>query len=424
MGQSRNDFSGKVDTTPTWSQLESLASAHGEGFWMLDLERFRRNLDEFVREFVQAGWKDTVVAWSLKTSWMPLVVRAAMNAGALLEVVSRHEYDLAAALGADPASIVYNGPLKTRQDLDYACGRGSLVHLDSLDEVADLVSLARLHRDRTFGLGLRANVDIRQSARGRFGIDAESGDLQRAFRQLAAEPNVAVNGLHLHVSAAREVAAFTRRIERLILLVGELWPEGGGPEYLDIGGGFSGRMPESLSKQLGAPPSCPSAYAEAIVPALLRRWPTCGPRLIVEPGMALAADTMQFAARVGATKTIAGVRHAIVTASMHTVKPTLHKWDMPFRVVRSDNGAPTEEPTVVSGWTCMEEDVLSRGCRFKLERGDWLIFDNCGAYSFVLNPRFIRGTPAVLLYEPERRWKVARPADTVQAWLEPFRQPK
>jgi diaminopimelate decarboxylase len=423
MSEDWSDVSGK-EGMPTWAQLELLAKEHGDGFWMLDLERFRRNLDGFVHAFVQAGWGETVAAWSLKTSWLPPVVRAAMAAGALSEVVSRHEYDLALALGADPASIIYNGPLKSRQDLDFACGLGSRVHLDGLDEVADLRSLARHHRDRNFRAGLRANVDIGQPVRGRFGIDAESGELQQAFRELAAEPNIAVNGLHLHVSAARQPEAYTRRIERLVRLAGELWPEGSGPEYLDIGGGFSGSMPESLSRQMASPPSSPHAYAAAIVLALLRRWPRGGPRLIVEPGMALAADTMQFAARVGATKTIAGLRHAIVTASVYTVKPTLHKLDMPLRVVRADGASPAGGPTVVSGWTCMEEDVLSRGCRFKLERGDWLVFDNCGAYTFVLNPRFIRGTPAVLVRGPLGRWTVSRPADTVQAWLDPFKEPE
>jgi diaminopimelate decarboxylase len=96
---------------------------------------------------------------------------------------------------------------------------------------------------------------------------------------------------------------------------------------------------------------------------------------------------------------------------------------MPFHVIRADGTPPTEAPTVVSGWTCLEDDVLSRSCRVRLERGDWIVFDNCGAYSFVLNPRFIRGTPAILVRGPAGRWAVSRPADSVQAWLEPFKEP-
>jgi diaminopimelate decarboxylase len=401
----------------TWDQLESLAAEHGDGFWLLDPGRIRSNLVAFVQAFVQAGWPDTSAAWSFKTLWLPAAVRAAWSAGALSEVVSRHEFDLALAMGADPASIVFNGPLKTREDLDHSCRLGSRVHLDSPDEVADLLGLARAHRSRGFHIGLRVNVDAGLPGRGRFGIDAESGDVRRAFRELTAEPNVTVSALHLHSSAARHPGSYIRRIERLVELVRELWPEGSAPEYLDIGGGFCGSMPESLAKQMDSAPPSPDEYAAAIVPTLTRQWPRGGPRLIVEPGMALAADAMKFAARVGATKTIAGVRHAIVTASVYTVKPTLHRLDMPFHAVRADGRSPDEAPTVVSGWTCMEEDVLSRGARLKLERGDWLVFDNCGAYTFVLNPRFIRGTPAVLVRGADGQWTVSRPADTVQEWL-------
>ena len=414
------ELSARALESPSWDELEQLAGEHGDGFWMLDLDRFGENLRDFLGHFVRAGWPNTVAAWSFKTSWLPPVVRLALKTGALAEVVSRHEYDLAMALGAQPTSIIYNGPLKSRDDLERACALGSRVHLDGPSEVSDILSLARDHRQRLFRVGLRANVDIAQRIRGRFGLDAESGDLQRAFRSLVAEPNVTVSGLHLHIAGERQADSYTRRIERLIRLVDELWPDGPGPEYVDIGGGFPSRMPPSLARQMTFPPPQPGAYAAAIVPALRHRWPTVGPDLIVEPGMSLAADTMQFAARVGATKTIAGVRHTIVAASMHTVKPTQHTMDMPFRIVSARGPSEREGTTVVSGWTCMENDVLSRSCPYKLERGDWLLFENCGAYTFVLNPRFIRGTPAILMRAAEGKWVVSRPADTVKSWLESF----
>jgi diaminopimelate decarboxylase len=415
------DDSVEGTSLPDWHELQGLAHAHGDGFWLLDLDRFRANLSAFRRAFVGAGWPGTVVAWPLKTSWLPPVVRAATESGALAEVVSRHEYELARALEIDAASIVYNGPLKDIADLDRACGQGARVHLDGPDEVADLISLAGSQSGRTFRVGLRANIDIGQAERGRFGLDAESGCLQRSFAALTAVPNVSVNALHIHISAARDPEAFSRRAQRLVELAAQLWPADQGLDYLDIGGGFAGRLPKALAEQMGAPSPSPADYAAAIVPVLRQHWPQGGPQLFLEPGMALAADTMRFAARVGATKTISGVRHAIAAASVHTLKPTLHHFDMPFTVVRRDGERPEDLPTVVSGWTCMETDVLSRANRLRIERGDWLLFENCGAYTFVLNPRFIRGTPAILSRDPERGWRSVRPADDVASWLEPFR---
>ena len=404
---------------PSWTQLEGLAAEYGDGFWLLDLDHVQENVRRFIDAFAGAGWSDTAVAWSYKTLWLPPAVRAATGAGALSEVVSRHEYELALAIGIPPTSIIFNGPLKTPQDLARACSSGSQVQLDGLDEVDDLLVLARGNPEQRFRVGLRANIAIGSGVRGRFGFDASAGDLQLAHRTLTAEPGITVEGLHVHISGARQAIAFTSRIEALIDLADELWPHDDHPAYLNVGGGFSGSVPEALARQLPSPPASPRDYAEAIVPALRRRWPAGGPRLIVEPGMALAADVMRFAGRVGATKSIDGVRHAIVSASVHTVKPTFHRMNMPFSVVRADGRETSDGSTVVSGWSCMEDDILSTSTA-RLERGDWLVFENCGAYTFVLNPRFIRGTPAVLARAGGSQWRTVRPADSVEDWLAPF----
>lgn len=407
--------------TPSWAELEALSAQHGEGFWLLDLGSVRNNIRQFIGAFVDAGWSATDVAWSYKTLWLPPVVAVATLEGALSEVVSRHEFELALAMGIDPASIIVNGPLKSTQYLERAFALGSQVQLDGPDEVEDVLVLARRRPDLTFRVGLRVNVAIGQGERGRFGFDAESGELQRAAGLLEAEPGIQVEGLHVHISGARQPEAFTRRIERLIDLADQLWPDGRGPSYLNVGGGFGSRMPPSLAQQLSSPPGSPAAYAAAIVPALRERWPTGGPRLITEPGMALAADVMRFAARVEAIKVIDGQRHAIVTGSVHTVKPTMHQMDMPFAVLSPGGAAPSRGHTVVSGWSCMEKDILSRSNQIALNRGDWVVFDNCGAYTFVWNPRFIRGTPAVLGRDvSDSAWRVLRAADTVEDWLQPF----
>ena len=60
--------------------------------------------------------------------------------------------------------------VKTREDLDFACSGGARVNLDGPDEVADLRKWpARCRRDRSFRVGLRANIEIGEAARGRFG---------------------------------------------------------------------------------------------------------------------------------------------------------------------------------------------------------------------------------------------------------------
>ena len=203
-------------------------------------------------------------------------------------------------------------------------------------------------------------------------------------------------------------------------LANEVRAFGGELEYMDIGGGFCGSMPVELAAQMPFAPPSFDEYATAIAGEFLSHWPMSGPRLILEPGVALAADTTWFAAKVLAIKTIGGQRHAITSASAYTVKPMQHAMDMPFVHVPSNPSAvqqvDSSNATVVSGYTCMESDILHRRCTAPLQRGDWLLFPNCGAYTHVLTPRFIRATPATLLLNGS----VLRPcmrAERVGDWL-------
>lgn len=398
-----------------WHELETLRNTHGDGFWLLDRELLRSRILDFRGAFVQAGWPATELAWSVKTLWDEFAIRIALEAGCLAEVVSAHERSLVTSLGVDQSRIIFNGPLKTREEIERSCADGAIVNLDNLDEVYSTIAIASNRQHLTWRVGLRANLNIGQEDRGRFGIDAEDGSLAEAFRLLSDEPNVTVAGLHLHIAGARMPEHFTRRIDRLITLADHLWPAG--PEYLDIGGGFAGKMPIELARQFPYPAPTPETYADAIVPRLLCRWPRRGPRLILEPGVALAAEAMSFAARVAAVKTIGGIRHAIVSGSVMTIAPARHRYQLPYRVVRAPGAAPTEGPTVISGWTCIEDDILVRQMTGPIDVNDWLIFDNCGAYTFVLTPRFIRGIPAILVRSSDG-WVASRRAETAADWMD------
>jgi diaminopimelate decarboxylase len=407
------------DQLPSWQELENLAEQNGDSMWLLDSEKFNANSIAFRNAFIEAGWSNTTLAWSLKTLWIPPVVEAAIALGGLAEVVSPIEYDIAIALGIDPRLVIVNGPLKTISHLDRVTAAGSQVNLDGPDEAADILTLVKKYPGRQFRVGLRVNIDIGIGQRSRFGFDAETDDLFVTFRELATCPQIAINGLHVHQNNTRVPEIYRRQSGRIVELVDALWGSESSPDFIDLGGGFAGAMPESLWRQIGHMPASPEAYAAAIIGELRRRWPEGGPQLILEPGIALAANAMRFACRVGAIKMISGIRHAFVTASVYAVKPTLHPYDLPMQVVRPNDRLPNPGHTTVSGWTCVEDDILATDCELELVRGDWLVFDNCGAYSFVMSPRFIRGTPAIVEHRADG-WRTVRRADTAADWLDPF----
>src|SRR3546814_17482610 len=76
-------------------------------------------------------------------------------------MVSGMEYDLAHALGYTPDRIIFNGPVKSQADVLRALDDGAVVNLDSLQEVAWVVSHGAANPNAQWRVGLRINIELR-----------------------------------------------------------------------------------------------------------------------------------------------------------------------------------------------------------------------------------------------------------------------
>ena len=194
----------------------------------------------------------------------------------------------------------------------------------------------------------------------------------------------------------RSAQAYGHRTQRMIDLARSIFPDAP-PRYIDIGGGFAGSMPAELAAQLPYDVPDMKDYAAAVAGTFARAFDaTNGPELIVEPGMGLLSDVLHFVCAVASVKMIAGEHHAITTGSIYNVKPTLNKFDLPLHVVPGGGSAAEEATWTISGYTCMEIDILHGGYKGRIGQGDLLVFSNVGAYTVVLKPPFIKPAPAIV----------------------------
>ena len=175
------------------------------------------------------------------------------------------------------------------------------------------------------------------------------------------------------------------------------------PRYIDIGGGFFGKMSQDLAQQFGCPIPSYQEYAEVIAPQLVDAFPgASGPELIIEPGIGLVGDVMKFVSKVVSLKTVGYKRFATVTGSIYNIKPTLNKINLPMQIYSDDKDRSSDKidsPIDVVGYTCMEIDYLYKNFQEQMSMGDYVVFDNVGAYTIVLKPPFIRTSPAVIAYD-------------------------
>ncbi len=417
---------GMAMTNLPWLLLDALASKAGPGFFLLDLERFRRNHDEFLATF-HALYPRTRLGYSYKTNYTPRLCRIVHESGAYAEVVSGMEYELARRLDVPPSQILFNGPFKGHDALQRALAEGATVHLDSLGEVDLLESLAPTLPNHQLRLGLRCNFPVGEPQRSRFGIDALNSDLETAITRIRRIPNCDLAGLHCHFSTpARTPESYALRTRELLALARHFFPDNS-LQYLDIGGGFFSHIDPRLlphSASDAPPPTAPAAshassshiptppqwnqYAEAVAGTLAHAFPNGhGPELILEPGAALVADVQAYVARILDLKTIGPRTLALAAGSIHTIKPTLHTRNMPLEhIARLAPGsttpnAPAQHPTDhggidIVGYTCMEHDCLHAGFHGPLAIGDFVLFPQVGAYTTVMKPPFIQPAPPIL----------------------------
>jgi diaminopimelate decarboxylase len=402
--------------------LAELAREHGDAYYLLYPERFQANLRALAGAF-RAVYPRTSIAYSYKTNYTPLFCRLADQEGCYAEVVSKLEYDLALRVGVEPRRLIFNGPLKAEEEIETALLAGAVVNVDSASEIDAVEALARRRPDARLRVGVRCRFSLEDGHASRFGVESDA-ELPEVLARLRALPSCAVQGLHCHFSAQRGLGAFRARAEKLVELARKHFPEAP-PAALDIGGGFFGRVPQTLREQFEEEVPSYAEYARAVGSVFAGAFPGGeGPELILEPGVGVVADAADFVCRVAAAKRLGERRLAVVTGSVQNLKARAHAFTLPVSVVRDPAGGARralEGPVVVTGYTCMEDDVLHPGLPGELRIGDFLVFHNAGAYTSVFKPPFIRPAPAMLTYSAsEDAFGVARRREDLDDFLSTY----
>lgn len=401
-------------------RLCQLLAEHGDSIYLLDTEAYRRNIREFFAQF-RKRYPRIGLGHSYKTNYIPQLCKAAYAEGAYAEVVSRMEFDMALCLGAAPERIILNGPVKDDALLRDALLAGCIVNADCEGEAVRVMAIADAHPEKQIAFGLRLNLPMEGRARSRFGIDVDAQGLPDLIATIRERKNLTIAGIHCHIGGDRSAASYAERTDRMINAAKWIF-HGTKPRYIDVGGGLAGRMPSVLEAQLGYRVPNMADYAEAIAGTFARAFDQAtGPELIVEPGMGILSDVLWFVCEVASVKRIAQQRHAVVTGSIYNVKPTLNKFDLPFIALKAP-GVPHEEGEwVISGYTCMEIDVIHKAWHGALAEGDILLFGNVGAYTVVLKPPFIKAAPAIVELLPDGKERVVKAAEGLDDVLGTYR---
>ena len=395
------------------SMLKCLDKKFGSPFYIMDAEKYRKNITDFLDAF-KIRYDKVLAGYSFKTNYVPALISVSKEEGCLAEVVSEMEYELAMKLGFK--QIIFNGPIKRPYMLERAIKDGSIINLDSEYEVDYICKYKDKHPNDELAVGLRVNINmidddgnssIQCGLRfGRFGFPS---DIIGVNIERLRNAGVGIVSVHGHTSTSDRAVQNFKIITEQMLAVCEKYNLDG-LKYFDIGGGFFGAAPEGMDIT-GRPKY--EDYANCVLDVLLKNdWFVLHrPTIVIEPGSSVVSNVFKYYTKVYQNKRVGKMHFVMVDGTIFDVKPTMHSNILPHKAYTDSIGVKTCVCDVV-GSTCMEKDVILKDVELPvLKAGDFIEFQGVGAYTISLTPTFINFLEPILMEKDGEYVEVRRRQD-------------
>ncbi len=363
---------------------------YGTPLYVFYSDEFENNIHELNNAY-RSVYSNFQIAYSFKTNYMPAACKIAHDHNCFAEVVSDVEYQMAKKYGFDPKNIIVNGPGKW-YGLREMLTDGAVVMLDNSYEAFETIKIAS-SLSKAVTVGIRLNFSIGSNKESRFGFDAEAEDTKKIIQLLRNSNNVSIVGLHFHLGGSRSIDAWKNRASNLIMYAEKLL-EKKEMRLLDLGSGMFGHINPYLAKQFNQEIPSFDDYANVVATQFEKAFATYKeedrPVLIVEPGSTLIANTMVYVTKVIGEKTIRGRSIVIVDGSVQQLGELGKKKSLPVHVLTQNHNSKVINNADITGYTCLEDDVLFHCYNHEIRVGDYLVFENAGAYTNVMKPPFIQ----------------------------------
>ena len=398
--------------------VKELVKTYGSPLFVLSEQTIRSTYRKAFKAF-STRYPNVQFAWSYKTNYLSAVCNIFHQEGAWAEVVSGFEYDKAIANGVDPGKIIFNGPGKSREELIMATEKGSLIHIDHLDELYLLIEVAETTAQKP-RVAIRVNMDTGiYPMWDRFGFNYENGQAWDALNKIMHSGKLELMGLHTHIGTFIMTAtAYAIAATKLADLARSLQQKFNHHlKYIDIGGGFASKNTLKGSYLPGSDTN-PSfdEYAEAISSALINSHFSPGelPLLILETGRALVDEAGYIISSVIANKRLSSGRRATILDAGVNLLFTAFWYQ--HQVTVAQGVSQHREDTTLYGPLCMNIDCVRESVNLPmLNINDQVVIHHTGAYNVTQWMQFITLRPNVVLIDENGNAHVIRESETLES---------
>ena len=393
----------------------SMACELGTPLYVTSEKRLRDNIQAYNRAFPKAD-----KYFAVKANGNLTVLRIAAQEGLGADVFSPGELFLARLASISADKILYNGNSKSEKDHRMALEAGVRMSVDSREELEQLAKTA-MSMEKEAEILFRVNPDVSPKTHpkiatglktAKFGIPAEQ--VAMTYKRALDLPGILPVGLHCHIgSQILDTSPFAEAADKMMEIAGDVADIGGKIKVIDLGGGLG------IQYHPDVPAPTPADLAKAVLPIFEDGCRDLGiaPKLILEPGRSIVADTTIMLAGVNVIKR-AHMNFVAVDAGFNALaRPMLYD-SYHHVIVANKASSPAEENYTVVGPICETGDILAKDRRLpQLERQDVIAFLDTGAYGFSMASQYTgQPRPAEVLVSGSSA-EVTRRAEDASALL-------
>lgn len=370
---------------------------------------------DFKKTFVKE-YEDTTILYAYKAGSIPGVLEVIHQNDIGAEVISGFELWLALKMKVPPEMIIFNGPVKTNDDLRVAIKNEIYaINIDSADDLARVEEVAG-------ELGIPANIGLRLAAEGgysNYGIIPGSNRFFELMERIKQSELLIYKGLMTHLGGRSTNAYIFKRGIKIMSETAALIKSRYGLKslFFDVGGGFGittsrgiGHLENAFYRKFNTPlkPPPPDLYdpletvARETADALRSACDDHGldyPKLILEPGRTLVSKPQVLLLKVHAVKSDNKQPVAITDGGRFNITyPVDHEYHEIFLANR--NSQDEQYPYFLAGRISTIGDFVNRNKTLpKLKTNDILAIMDSGAYFTQFSSNFSFTRPAIVMID-------------------------
>lgn len=402
-----------------------LADEYGTPFYLVSLDELTSNARR-----VSACLGDVRLLYSVKTNYLPAITRRIRELGHGVDVVSGYELKAALDSGFSGENIVFNGPVKCREELALAIRNGVYVNIDGLEEI-DQLELLAAEQGSPVPVGLRVyppgdiHADDPLTPRAlpsKFGWPIADGTADAVANRILGRSWLRLTGVHCHLGSQITSASALLGVLKPVLDWTARLRSRAGITRLDIGGGFGVpgiQMVKGAGTDLRYIQRAPAAeegkpgqafdmaeFASGLR-RLLKEYGLDDLKIYAEPGRLLVSSAAVLLTRVASLKRLPDHTWVILDGGLNLIPAA--GLAIRHRVTALRHGA-AEVPCLVGGPLCFEGDVFGIDIPMPadLRVGDLVAIHDAGAYGFSRASSFNKLRAATVVVDdgvPRLAWK-------------------